>query len=195
MEPYAGTHGDLAATRIVPHVVELVGEVRDLGQREEEPLEARRPHVGRDEERHLAVMLEAGDAFVAERLIELPVNLVTLAFHKRIVVVSLEDIMVALDPASEGARSIDDALSNCMSEEVGEYQVIARHNDGWDDVVAALHASSARSRRCGRPPPTRSFASRGRARTATSRYLMDAFAPARGAWTERPDARPRQELE
>jgi len=87
----------------------------------------------------LEALLEAGDALVATRLSELPEDLVTLAVHKRVLVVSLERLMNELGDAEEGAAA-EKALSNCLSEELDEYQVIARTHDGWDAVLASLLA-------------------------------------------------------
>jgi hypothetical protein len=87
----------------------------------------------------LAVMLEAGDAFVAEKLTELPPDLVTLAFHQQLLVLDLDTLMTELQD-SETANASEKALSNCLSEEVSDYQLISRHHEGWDDVLAAILA-------------------------------------------------------
>jgi hypothetical protein len=89
----------------------------------------------------LEVMLEAGDAFVAQKLSELPEDLVTLAFHKQILVLSVEQLMTDLRDAEEDeADAIEKALSNCLSEELDEYQLISRRHEGWDNVLAAVLA-------------------------------------------------------
>ncbi|MDB4997569.1 MAG: hypothetical protein JWM74_5001 [Myxococcaceae bacterium] len=87
----------------------------------------------------LAVMLEAGDAFVAEKLTELPPDLVTLAFHQQLLVLDTDTLMTELEDSDDAAAS-EKALSNCLSEEVSEYQLIARNHEGWDDVLAAILA-------------------------------------------------------
>lgn len=87
----------------------------------------------------LEVLLEAGDELVATRLSELPEELVTLAFHKRILVVSLDALMSELGDAEESAV-VEKALSDCLSEELDTYEVIARHHEGWDAVLTALLA-------------------------------------------------------
>lgn len=88
----------------------------------------------------LEAMLEAGDAFVAEKLSELPEDLVTLAFHKAVLVVPLETLMAELGDGADDAEATEKALSNCLSEELDEFQVIARRSDGWDAILAALLA-------------------------------------------------------
>jgi Family of unknown function (DUF6178) len=87
----------------------------------------------------LAVMLEAGDAFVAEKLSELPPDLVTLAFHQQLLVLDLDTLMSELQEG-EHANASEKALSNCLAEEVSEYQLISRRHEGWDDVIAAILA-------------------------------------------------------
>jgi hypothetical protein len=47
----------------------------------------------------LEALLDAGDELVASRLSELPEELVTLALHKRVLVVSLDALMRELDSA------------------------------------------------------------------------------------------------
>ncbi len=87
----------------------------------------------------LAVMLEAGDAFVAGKLSELPSDLVTLAFHQQLLVLDTETLMSELLDSDDAIAS-EKALASCLSEEVSEYQLIARHPEGWDDVLAAILA-------------------------------------------------------
>jgi hypothetical protein len=89
----------------------------------------------------LEVMLEAGDSFVARKLTELPEQLVTLAFHRQLLVLSVDQLMTDLREASEeDADATEKALSNCLSEELDEHQIISRHHDGWDNVLAAILA-------------------------------------------------------
>jgi hypothetical protein len=88
----------------------------------------------------LEVMLEAGERFVAQRLSELPPDLVTLAFHQHVLVLDLdlESRMAELD--REEATAIEKALSNALSEEIDQFLVLARQHEGWDAVLAALLA-------------------------------------------------------
>ena len=87
----------------------------------------------------LAVLREGGDELVAARLAELPEELVTLAFHRAVMVVSLDTLMEELGE-SDDADLTEKALADRLSEEIDVYQVIARRTDGWDDVLAALLA-------------------------------------------------------
>lgn len=97
-----------------------------------------------DEDRFLvwlSVMNEGGERFVAQRLAELPIDLVTLAFHKQLIVLDVDALfeeMGETDP--DEVDLVEKALSNCLSEELDRYQVVARRNEGWDDVLFALLA-------------------------------------------------------
>lgn len=86
----------------------------------------------------LEVMLEAGDRFVADRLAELPLDLVTLALHRQVLVLE-SDALVAFFQDDETA-STEQALWNCANEELGPYHLVSRRADGWDSVFAALVA-------------------------------------------------------
>lgn len=88
----------------------------------------------------LEVMREAGDPFVARKLGELPEDLVTLAIHRHVLVISVDDLMAEFRAAGEDADSTEKALSDCLSEELDEYQLFSRQNEGWDVVLAAILA-------------------------------------------------------
>lgn len=88
----------------------------------------------------LEVMAEAGDAFVAARLAELPPDLVTLAVHRHALVVSLSDLERELTGDDEAAFGAQKAFDSCLSEEIDDYQVIWRGGEGWDQLLNALLA-------------------------------------------------------
>ena len=88
----------------------------------------------------LEVMLEAGDRFVAERLAELPQDLVTLAVHRHVLVVSFDDLRAELSAGDDDAEQAEKAFDSCLSEEIEDYQLIWRGGDGWDTVLSALLA-------------------------------------------------------
>ncbi|MBN2370442.1 MAG: hypothetical protein JXO72_08140 [Vicinamibacteria bacterium] len=87
----------------------------------------------------LEAMLEAGDAFVASKLAELPEDLVTLAFQRRVLVVPLKTLMAVLED-EEQAYGAEKALASRLSEEIDDYELIARRHAGWDSMLAALIA-------------------------------------------------------
>lgn len=89
----------------------------------------------------LEVLIEAGDAFVADRLAKLPEDLVTLALHQHLLVLDVDELLVEMRSLEEDeAKTVEKALSNTLSEEIDEYQLIARRHDGWDTVLAAVLA-------------------------------------------------------
>lgn len=88
----------------------------------------------------LAVMLEAGDAFVAQKLAELPLDLVTLAFHKHVLVLDMDTLVQDMQGGGDDVDQVEKALSDCPSEELEEYRIIARRHDGWDDLLTAILA-------------------------------------------------------
>ncbi|MBK7863856.1 MAG: hypothetical protein IPJ65_35665 [Archangiaceae bacterium] len=83
----------------------------------------------------LEVMLEGGDAFAAQRLAELDEDLLTLALHRLVLVADLQDV-----PRWLSSRAAEKALSSSLGDELGNYQLLARHPDRWDAVFAALLA-------------------------------------------------------
>jgi len=88
----------------------------------------------------LQIMLEAGERFVAERLAELPQDLVTLAFQRHLLVLSEDTLRAELTAGDDEAEGAEKAFESCLSEEIDEYQLIWRGGDGWDDVLSALLA-------------------------------------------------------
>ncbi|RYZ07947.1 MAG: hypothetical protein EOO73_09605 [Myxococcales bacterium] len=89
----------------------------------------------------LEVMSEAGDRFVADRLAELPLDLLTLAFHRHVLVIALDDLRTELsDEEDDDAVAAEKALASCLSEELEDFQLIWRGGEGWDEVLNAIIA-------------------------------------------------------
>ncbi|HEX2874660.1 MAG TPA: DUF6178 family protein [Polyangiaceae bacterium] len=88
----------------------------------------------------LEVMHEAGDRFVAERLAELPQELVTLAFHRHLLVLTEDALRAELSGDDDEAEAAEKAFESCQWEELSEYQLIWRGGDGFDAVFGALVA-------------------------------------------------------
>lgn len=89
----------------------------------------------------LEVMLEAGEDFVAEKLVEFPEDLVTAALNRHILVVNIEELRQEMDEDEEDdARLTDKALDSCLYEEFDDYQVISRRYNGWDTITTILLA-------------------------------------------------------
>jgi hypothetical protein len=89
----------------------------------------------------LEVMMEAGDSFVAERLAGLSEDVLTLALHEHLLVLDVDQLVAEMrDVDEDEGKAIEKALSNCLSEDIEEYQLVARRPDGWDTVLAAVLA-------------------------------------------------------
>ena len=88
----------------------------------------------------LEVMLEAGERFVAQKLTELPEDLVTLAFHRHLLVIDIEAMALEMAEGGEEAWQLEKALESTLHEEIGEYRLIARRHDGWDVLLTAVLA-------------------------------------------------------
>ncbi len=89
----------------------------------------------------LEVMLEAGEAFAAAKLAELPEDLVTLALHKNVLVIDIEELALAMaDRMSDDDELTEKALESCLCEEIDEYRIISRNHEGWDAILTVLLA-------------------------------------------------------
>lgn len=88
----------------------------------------------------LEVMLEAGDGFVAQKLFELPTELVTLALHRHVLVLDMDALVADMQAGGDEVDLIEKALSDCLAEELDEYRLIARRHDGWDCLLTAILA-------------------------------------------------------
>ncbi len=89
----------------------------------------------------LEILLEAGDRAAARRLAELPEDVVTLAFHRHVVVVDVDQLAVEVSETDDGeGDSIEKALEGALTHEIGSYMIIGRKHDGWDAILTALVA-------------------------------------------------------
>lgn len=88
----------------------------------------------------LEVMLEAGDRFVATRLFELDTELVTLAFHRHLLVLDMDSLVAEMQGGGDDVDTIEKALDDCLFEELDEYRLIARRHEGWDSLLGAILA-------------------------------------------------------
>jgi hypothetical protein len=88
----------------------------------------------------LEVLSESGDRFLAARLAELPPDLLTLALHRHVLVVPLDDLRAELESGDDEAEAAEKALSDCLGEELDDYQLLWRGGEGWDTVLSALLA-------------------------------------------------------
>lgn len=90
--------------------------------------------------RWLEVMLEAGAAFAAEKLLELDEDFLTLALCKNIFVIDLDELSATMSRASRSDEEdlTDKALESCLYQDIDGYQIIARNQVGWDAIVVVL---------------------------------------------------------
>ncbi len=86
----------------------------------------------------LRVMLDAGEDRLAQRLCELPQELLALAVHRLVLVLDMDVVAEQLAPGDEEAEALERALDTSMVEEWEEFRLIARDPDVWDDVWGAL---------------------------------------------------------
>src|SRR4051794_24052103 len=87
----------------------------------------------------LEVMLEVGERFAADKLAALPEDLVELALHHHIMVISLQELALLISEG-EGQVPLEKVVEDSPYLELGDYCVIARRHDGWDAIVTVLLA-------------------------------------------------------
>ena len=86
----------------------------------------------------LEVMLEAGEAFAADKLAEMSEDLLMLALDQQLVVIDLDEL--ALSITGEDERALEDA----PNVEIDNYRAVARRPEGWDALATILHALDER---------------------------------------------------
>lgn len=89
----------------------------------------------------LEVLLEAGDRAVADKLAELPDDLVMHGLFRQVLVLDMDALgqeLAELD--EEEVDQIEKNLDGCLSHEFEGYRVISRRHDGWDSVLGVLVA-------------------------------------------------------
>jgi hypothetical protein len=89
----------------------------------------------------LEIMLEAGEEFAANKLAEMPEDLVTLALQRHVLVINIEEMAMAMSARrSDDDALLEKALESCLCEEIGEYRIISRRHEGWDAILSVLLA-------------------------------------------------------
>jgi hypothetical protein len=91
----------------------------------------------------LEVMLEAGERFAADKLAELPEDLVELALHHHVLVISLEELALLISEG-EGQVPLEKVVEDSPYLEFGEYCVIGRRWDDWETIATVLTALDER---------------------------------------------------
>jgi hypothetical protein len=91
----------------------------------------------------LEVMLEAGERFAADKLAELPEDLVELALQHHILVISLEELALLISEG-EGQVPLEKVLEDRPHLELGDYCVIGRTWEAWETIATVLIALDER---------------------------------------------------
>ena len=91
----------------------------------------------------LEVMLEAGERFAADKLAELPEDLVELALHHHVLVISLEELALLISEG-EGQVPLEKVVEDSPYLELGDYCVIGRRWESWDTISTVLTALDER---------------------------------------------------
>jgi hypothetical protein len=87
----------------------------------------------------LRVMLEIGEDFLAQRLAELPQDLLALAINRLVLVIDMDVLEEQVSASSdELARDLEKALAESASEEWEELRLFARDADAWDEIWNAI---------------------------------------------------------
>ena len=87
----------------------------------------------------LEVLLEAGDAFVADRLAELSEDFLVFAFSRLLRALDTAEVAASITDDDE-AGLIDKVLEAEACQELGDYLIVARIENGWDAVWTTLVA-------------------------------------------------------
>lgn len=89
----------------------------------------------------LEVLAEAGDDFLAQRLSELPRDLLLLVLHQAVLVLDLDALAVKMaELGGEDAEWTEKALESGHYEEWEEFRLIVRAPEHWDVLWSALSA-------------------------------------------------------
>ena len=91
----------------------------------------------------LEVMLEAGERFAADKLAELPEELVELALHHHILVISLQELALLISEG-EGQVPLEKVVEDSPYLEFGDYCVIGRRAESWEAITTVLTALDER---------------------------------------------------
>jgi hypothetical protein len=86
----------------------------------------------------LDVMMEAGEAHLIRRLIELPRDMLALAVHRLVLVIDMDALHDVMSAPTCDAMELDRALENTPYEEWEEFRMFARDPNAWDIVGTAL---------------------------------------------------------
>ncbi|HEY8943149.1 MAG TPA: DUF6178 family protein [Polyangiaceae bacterium] len=89
----------------------------------------------------LEVLLETGDDVAAKRIAELDEDFVAHALSRILLVLDEEALRERLEEGDEDeARQVDKCLESALTEDLDGFILVAKQNDGWDEVLALVLA-------------------------------------------------------
>jgi hypothetical protein len=95
----------------------------------------------------LEVLAEAGERELADKVVELPEELVVHGLAERLLVLDLDVLALEMAGWRQPAVDLTDkALESCLSLELDGYLVIALEHDGWDAITTLLAELNERHR-------------------------------------------------
>lgn len=92
----------------------------------------------------LEILLEAGEAWAADRLAELSEDLVALGILHHALVLDLDALALEVSGAQEADDLLEKALDSHLYVEIDEYRLLARFEEHWDSVLQAVLALDER---------------------------------------------------
>jgi len=94
----------------------------------------------------LAVLLEAGTGFAAEKLAEMDEDFLTMAFARQIHVIDIDALAMSMSARRRGGSGLNEddllekALESGLSQEFDGWLVVSRNSHTWDSVLTSLVA-------------------------------------------------------
>jgi len=88
----------------------------------------------------LEVMLEAGGDFAADKLCELPDELLMLGLGSLILVINIDELGLQQCDEDEDGWMLDKALDACLCHEFDDLMVISKDHSSWDTTLGILLA-------------------------------------------------------
>lgn len=99
----------------------------------------------------IEVLLESGAALAADKIVELPEELVTHALAQHVLVLDMDELGQELaELEEEEVDQVEKALDSSLCQEIDQYRVVSRRHDGWDAIITLLVELDARHTRYAR---------------------------------------------
>ncbi|HTJ84702.1 MAG TPA: DUF6178 family protein [Polyangiaceae bacterium] len=129
--------GEIVALASAEQLVHLLDEDvwKSVGTGADETLDADRFATW------LEVLLEAGDEALADKLVDLPEDLLTHALALQVLVLDMDALGREIAELDESdADEVEKALDSGLYQELEGYRIVSKQHDGWDAVIAVLLA-------------------------------------------------------